>query len=44
MLEAKQQDVTVQVKNIKSSIPPSAEHMQAELKALQKNYNKYKLD
>ena len=32
------------VQNLKSSIPPSAEHMQADLASLNRNYNKYKSD
>ena len=44
ILETKQQDVQMTVKNLKSSIPPSAEYMQADLSSLQKNYNKYKSD
>jgi hypothetical protein len=29
---------------LKSSIPPSAEHMQADLKSLNRNFQKYKND
>ena len=44
ILETKQQDVQMTVQNLKSSIPPSAEHMQADLASLNRNYNKYKSD
>ena len=37
-------DTTFEVKDLKASIPPSAEHMQKDIKDLQISYAKYKAD
>lgn len=43
-VETKMQDTIVNMKDLRQSIPPSAEHMQESIKAIQINISKFKIE
>lgn len=42
--ESKMLDISFMVKDLKNSIPPSADHLSKEIKDVQISYTKYKSD
>ena len=44
VVETKMLDTSFEVKDLKASIPPSADHMQKDIKDIQVSYAKYKAD